>query len=216
MTMYNACVKISILGTSSFMLTITFYFILKSIVVVPRQVQQPITYFRGARDDFMVHDVNNPLIGHLYLSDILARAIVKNKHQKYMFYNELWLCAQILTTNSRSLIMNATREACVITQGEKKSSLDIFLQSVHLNFCSETWSDNFVICNCWSIETLRVNLIIKIVCGVELSFEWSLARPPFAFLEYTIIILRIFRYVSGLGQLCQIKDDFISIKAGWP
>ena len=28
--------------------------------VVSERVQQPITYFTGPRDDFMVHDVNNP------------------------------------------------------------------------------------------------------------------------------------------------------------
>ena len=27
--------------------------------VVPGRVQQPITYFRGARDNFMIHDMNN-------------------------------------------------------------------------------------------------------------------------------------------------------------
>ena len=37
----------------------TFYFLDINQVVLG-QVQRPITYFRGARDDFMVHDVNNP------------------------------------------------------------------------------------------------------------------------------------------------------------
>jgi hypothetical protein len=26
------------------------------------QIQPPITYLRGAKNDFMIHDVNNPLI----------------------------------------------------------------------------------------------------------------------------------------------------------
>ena len=53
--------KIDLLGASSSMVTLTFYFILMQTEVVPRQVQQPITYFG---DDFMVHDTTR------YLSEL--------------------------------------------------------------------------------------------------------------------------------------------------
>ena len=49
--------------------------------MVPIWVQQSITYFRGARDDFMVHDVNNPLnecLWHL-------NKVVRLKFSSYSF-----------------------------------------------------------------------------------------------------------------------------------
>ena len=60
----NVGMKIGLLGTSSSMVNLTFCFFswcfIVNIKVVPGQVQQPMTYFRGARDNFMVHDVNKP------------------------------------------------------------------------------------------------------------------------------------------------------------
>ena len=57
----NVDLKLGLLGTSSSMVTLTFYFSFMYIEVVLGRRQWPITYFKGAKDDFVVHDVNNPI-----------------------------------------------------------------------------------------------------------------------------------------------------------
>ena len=59
----NVGLEIGLLWTSSSMVSLTLFSWSKTEVVL-WQVQQSTTYFRGAREDFMVHDANNPLVSH--------------------------------------------------------------------------------------------------------------------------------------------------------
>ena len=61
MTLDNVGLQKDLLGTSSFKVTLAI-FSLDVITSGSERVQRPFTYFRGARDDFMVHDVDSPLI----------------------------------------------------------------------------------------------------------------------------------------------------------
>ena len=56
------------------------------------RVQQPIKYFRGARDAFMVHDVNNPLVA------IISNPFDNIRSQAPLFY------LYILGTNQKNLL----------------------------------------------------------------------------------------------------------------
>ena len=56
--------KIGLLGTSSSM-AISCIFPLMETEMIPGRMQQPITYVRGARDDFMIHDVKQPVSSNL-------------------------------------------------------------------------------------------------------------------------------------------------------
>jgi hypothetical protein len=60
--MDNVGLEVGLLGTSSSIVIFTFYFFLMIVQVVLGGDQWPITYFKGVRDNFMVHDVNNSLV----------------------------------------------------------------------------------------------------------------------------------------------------------
>ena len=60
--------------------------------VVLGQVQQPITYFQRAKDDFMVHDVNNPFVrdGFQIQIEALAAFLIKSRaHMNTLFIVEV-------------------------------------------------------------------------------------------------------------------------------
>ena len=46
------------------MATLTFFPLMET-EMIPGQMQRPITYVRGARDDFMAHDVKQPVSSNL-------------------------------------------------------------------------------------------------------------------------------------------------------
>ena len=59
--MHHVGLKIGLLGTSSSMVTLIKKIFLDVNQSGPRWVQRPITCFKGARDDFMVHSCKQPL-----------------------------------------------------------------------------------------------------------------------------------------------------------
>jgi hypothetical protein len=62
--MDNVGLEVGLLGTSSSIVIFTFYFFLMIVQVVLGGDQWPITCFKGVRDNFMVHDVNNSLVSY--------------------------------------------------------------------------------------------------------------------------------------------------------
>jgi hypothetical protein len=64
MTVDNVSLIINLLETSNSLITLTCFFMMGT-EMVPGRMQRPITYVRGVREDFMVHDVKQPISGNL-------------------------------------------------------------------------------------------------------------------------------------------------------